>query len=49
MRIKTDNLAAHLTNAKQTLAELPDHVDCEPALQTALEELMRSGNDTRIT
>jgi len=41
--IPTDKLNEHLTSAKNTLAMLPDHVEREPALQSALEQLMKAG------
>ena len=41
--IPTDKLTEYLTRAKNALALLPDHVEREPAIQAALEQLMQAG------
>ena len=45
MSLPTEKLTAHLTDAKQALALLPDHVDREPLIQMALQALMESGDN----
>ena len=45
MTISTDKLTARLVEAKNALSLLPDHVNREPAVQAALQELMQSGED----
>ena len=45
MSISTDKLTEHLTRAKYVLSELPGHIDREPLIQAALEELMQSGDN----
>ncbi len=45
MSLPTEKLTAHLTDAKQALALLPDHVDREPLVQMALQALMESGDN----
>jgi len=45
MSIPTDKLTAHLSRAKHTLSELPEHVDREPLIQMALQALMQPGEN----
>ncbi len=45
MSIPTNKLVEHLTDAKHALNCLPNHVERDPAIQTALQELMQSGDN----